>query len=98
MRRDLPHRHLRSRPESTGVCGCEYTCNKVSDANPIDANFTDDDCDGSDGVVAQCVFVSANLGSIAGAGTRRQPISTIAGGVAAERSKGLPAVCVSVSG
>src|SRR5262249_35095617 len=49
----------------------------------------------TDGVVAQCVFVSATMGSIAGAGTRQQPINTIAGGIAAAKTKGLPAVCVS---
>src|SRR5436190_2153926 len=63
---------------ATGVCGCEYTCTKVSDADPIDPSFTDDNCDGSDGVVAQCVYVSATLGSVAGPGTRERPFSTIA--------------------
>ena len=79
---------------ATGVCGCEYTCNKVSDADPIDPNFTDDNCDGSDGVVAQCVYVSATLGSIAGPGTREKPFSTIGNGILAARANNLPAVCV----
>src|SRR6185295_18151188 len=79
---------------ATGVCGCEYTCNKISDADPIDAAFTDDNCDGTDGVVAQCVFVSATLGSVAGAGTRAQPAVSLARGIDIARTNGLPAVCV----
>jgi hypothetical protein len=79
---------------TTGACGCEYTCNKISDADPIDAAFTDDNCDGSDGVVAQCVFVSATLGSVAGAGTRAQPTVSIARGIDLARTNGLIAVCV----
>ena len=80
---------------ATGVCGCEYACNKTSDADPIDPSFADDNCDGSDGVVAQCVFVSASLGSAAGAGTREHPVVTIARGLDVARTNGLPAVCVS---
>ena len=75
---------------ATGVCGCEYSCNKVSDADPIDPSFADDNCDGTDGVVAQCVLVSATLGSIAGAGTREQPIVTIARGIDIARAKVSP--------
>ena len=96
MRDDLPGGNLGSRRNpATGDCGCEYTCNKVSDADPIDPSFTDDNCDGTDGVVAQCVFVSATLGSMAGAGTREHPTVSIARGIDIARSNGLAAVCVS---
>ena len=77
------------------MCGCEYACNKVSNADPIDPSYADDNCDGTDGVVAQCVFVSATLGSMAGAGTREHPTVSIARGIDIARSNGLAAVCVS---
>ena len=80
---------------ATGMCGCEYSCNKISDADPIDLSYTDDNCDGSDGVVAKCVFVSASMGSVAGAGTRQQPTVSIARGIDIARTNGLAAVCVS---
>ena len=80
---------------ATGDCGCEYACNKVSNADPIDPSYADDNCDGTDGVVAQCVFVSATLGSMAGAGTREHPAVSIARGIDIARSNGLAAVCVS---
>ena len=59
------------------------------------SSYTDDNCDGSDGVVAKCVFVSATMGSVAGAGTRQQPTVSIMRGVDIARTNGLAAVCVS---
>src|SRR5437868_5043077 len=50
---------------------------------------------GSAGGVAQCVFVSATLGSVAGAGTREHPAVSIARGIDIARANGLAAVCVS---
>ncbi|MFP6687451.1 MAG: hypothetical protein VB934_22220, partial [Polyangiaceae bacterium] len=38
----------------TGECGCEYICEKLSDDDPIDPNYADDNCDGGDGGVEQC--------------------------------------------
>ncbi len=62
----------------TGVCGCEYACTKTSSADPIDPKYVDANCDGSDGVVADCVFVSPSLGTSIGDGSRQKPVDTIA--------------------
>src|SRR5438094_2674646 len=42
--------------------GCEYACTPgpAAPSDPIDPSFTDENCDGSDGVVAKCVFVAAD--------------------------------------
>jgi len=61
----------------------------------IDPDFKDDNCDGTDGVVADCIFVSASLGSGSGLGTRDDPVDTITGGIAAAQAQGKIAVCVS---
>jgi hypothetical protein len=79
----------------TGDCGCEYACAKTSEDDPIDPDFTDDNCDGTDGVVEDCVFVSASLGSPGGAGTREDPIDTIAAGVLQAQNVDAAGVCVS---
>src|SRR6185369_2923133 len=34
----------------TGVCGCEYKCTQTSASDAIDPNYTDDNCDGGDGL------------------------------------------------
>ena len=41
-----------------GSCGCEYSCHKTGPADPIDADFKDENCDGSDGVMEKCIFVA----------------------------------------
>ncbi len=80
----------------TGACGCEYSCTKVSDSeDPIDPGLADDNCDGGDGLVEQCVYVSASFGDDSSSGTRQEPKKTIAGGIAAAVTNGVPAVCVS---
>ncbi len=79
----------------TGECGCEYACVKISEDDPIDPNYDDDNCDGSDGVVEQCVYVSLTLGTSGGAGTRQDPVDTIAGGITVAQTQVVPAVCVS---
>ncbi|NUP04678.1 MAG: PE-PGRS family protein [Polyangiaceae bacterium] len=81
----------------TGECGCEYECEQTSaDTDPIDEDFTDDNCDGGDGLVEQCVYVSASTGSDAtGSGTREMPLATIAGALAVAQANGVPAVCLS---
>lgn len=81
---------------NTGMCGCEYQCVKTGDADPIDDLYTDDNCDGGDGVVAQCVYVSASLGDDTnGTGTREAPVKTLARGVAVAQANSVPAVCAS---
>lgn len=63
----------------TGECGCEYSCVKKGSTDPIDPAFTDDNCDGSDGVVEKCIYVSALTGVDADpGGTRVKPVKTIA--------------------
>jgi hypothetical protein len=58
-------------------CGCEYACTKVGNADPIDGDFKDDNCDGSDGLVERCVYVS-NAGTDAqSGGGRTSPVKTI---------------------
>jgi hypothetical protein len=79
----------------TGDCGCEYACDKKGDADPIDPNFTDDNCDGSDGVVEECVFVSPTAGTMTGKGTRLDPVDTIAGAIAIAKQNALAGVCLS---
>jgi len=79
----------------TGECGCEYVCEKVSDDDPIDPNYDDDNCDGGDGVVEQCVYVSTSIGNANGTGTRQDPVDTIAGGIALAQNQQVPSVCVS---
>ena len=79
----------------TGDCGCEYACDKISDDDPIDPNYDDDNCDGGDGVVEQCVYVSTSIGMPNGAGTRADPVDTIATGIQVADTNNVPAVCVS---
>ena len=82
----------------TGDCGCEYACDKISDDDPIDPNYDDDNCDGGDGVVEQCVYVSTTIGMPNGAGTRADPVDTIATGIQVADTMNVPAVCVSGEG
>jgi hypothetical protein len=80
----------------TGDCGCEYACEQTStDEDPIDDEFTDDNCDGGDGLVEQCVYVSVSQGSDANAGTRDMPMQSIAAALAQAQTNGVPAVCLS---
>lgn len=79
----------------TGECGCEYLCEQTSANDPIDEDFTDENCDGTDGVVEDCVFVSASDGSSAGNGTPGDPLDTIANGIAFAQANDVSAVCVS---
>ena len=80
----------------TGTCGCEYKCTQVSaDADPIDENYTDENCDGSDGIAEQCIYVSSGQGSDANAGTRQDPMQTIAAAISKAQMVGVPSVCLS---
>lgn len=79
----------------TGMCGCEYQCNFISNNDPIDDTFTDQNCDGTDGPAEQCVFVSASEGSDSNNGTRLMPMQTIGAAIQKASMLGLPAVCLS---
>ena len=63
-----------------GDGSCSYTCTPAatSPADPIDPNFTDDNCDGSDGIVAKCLYVANDGADSPNAGTRDAPMKTIA--------------------
>jgi hypothetical protein len=78
----------------TGECGCEYACTKVGNADPIDPDFKDDNCDGSDGLVEKCIYVSASTGDDGEAGTREKPMKTIAAAIAKAKDAGVD-VCLS---
>ncbi|MBI2394314.1 MAG: PE-PGRS family protein [Deltaproteobacteria bacterium] len=78
----------------TGECGCEYACVKKGSTDPIDDKFTDDNCDGSDGVVEKCVYVSASSGDDTKSGTRTEPMKTVAAAIAKAKTLGVD-VCLS---
>ncbi|MGZ3454931.1 MAG: PE-PGRS family protein, partial [Polyangiales bacterium] len=69
-------------------CGCEYICDKKGPTDPIDPDYKDDNCDGTDGVVEKCIFVSASTGDDTATGTRLAPMKTIAAAIAAAKAKG----------
>lgn len=79
----------------TGTCGCEYACTFVSATDAYDAGFTDSNCDGGDGVVAACVYVSASQGLNTNAGTRAQPMQTIVAALQQAELNAVPFVCLS---
>lgn len=80
----------------TGTCGCEYSCVKSGDEDEIDPDFVDANCDGTDGVIKDCVYVSITLGDdVLGDGSRASPVKSIAHGIDVAAQSELPAVCVS---
>jgi hypothetical protein len=84
----------------TGKGGCEYKCPvlPILQSDPIDDKFEDANCDGSDGVVEGCVYVSASTGSDDDAsanGTRFKPYATIGKAIQAAAANNIPGVCVS---
>ncbi|MBL8739519.1 MAG: PE-PGRS family protein, partial [Myxococcales bacterium] len=80
----------------TGECGCEYVCTPTGSEDPIDGDFTDDNCDGSDGVVEQCVYVSAGTGNdTTGTGGRDAPVQSITRAFEIAQANDVPAVCLS---
>lgn len=56
--------------------GCEYTCTTTSPTDEPDATFTDANCDGIDGDVANAIFVSTS-GIDTNPGTMAMPVLTI---------------------
>jgi hypothetical protein len=84
----------------TGKGGCEYKCPvfPAKTDDPIDDKFLDENCDGSDGVVEGCVFVSTSIGSdddAAADGTRFKPYASIAKAIQVAATNKIPGVCVS---
>lgn len=63
--------------DETGVCGCEYVCTVVSTTDLFDNDGVDDNCDGRDGVIDACVYVSQVLGTAGGDGTQSAPLNTV---------------------
>ncbi len=59
--------------------GCEYACTFVSDTDPFDDAFIDENCDGSDGNANNCIYVEPTRGvdSTSG-GSRANPLKTVA--------------------
>lgn len=83
-------------PLTGAQCGCEYACTKTGEADPIDADMKDDNCDGGDGLVEQCVYASPSVGSDStGDGTRANPVASIAQAIDTAKTNGVPAVCLS---
>ncbi len=79
----------------TGECGCEYSCVKKGSTDPIDDKYTDDNCDGSDGVVEKCIYVTpSTAGDDSNTGTRVKPMKTITAAIAKAKATGVPAVCL----
>jgi hypothetical protein len=62
---------------ATGACGCEYICTPTSASDPVDAGVVDANCDGSDWVIADCLYVDNTL-LLSGVGTTAAPFNTIA--------------------
>ncbi len=62
--------------------------------DPIDPNFTDENCDGTDGVADKCVFVASDGTDTAAAGTRDAPVKTIAYAIKVAKDRKFD-VCVS---
>ncbi|NUQ74213.1 MAG: PE-PGRS family protein, partial [Polyangiaceae bacterium] len=80
----------------TGMCGCEYSCNLVSpDSDPIDDNYEDANCDGTDGLAEKCIFVSTTEGNDASSGARLDPMQTIDAAIKKAVDVGVPSVCLS---
>ena len=76
---------------------CDYKCTPTQNApnDPIDPGFVDDNCDGTDGVVARCLFVASDGTDAPTAGTRLSPMKTIAYAIAQATAQGGKDVCLS---
>lgn len=74
---------------------CDYKCTPgaLAPLDPVDENYTDENCDGSDGVVDACLFVSNEGTDAPGGGSRTAPLKTIAFALTLGKSSG-SSVCV----
>src|SRR5438045_1964015 len=71
-----------------GEVRCGYRCTQKGTTGPIDPAYSDHNCDGTDGVLEKCIFVSASTGDDTAAGTRIAPMKTVAAAIAAAKAKG----------
>ena len=69
--------------------GCEYACTPGPHApdDPIDPSFVDENCDGTDGVVASCLFVAGSGADDFLGGAPTRPLRTIPFAVDLARQK-----------
>ncbi len=74
---------------------CDYKCTPgpLAPLDPIDPNFVDENCDGSDGVVAACLFVSNEGTDAPAGGSRTAPLKTIVFALTLGKSRG-SSVCL----
>src|SRR5947209_13107399 len=70
--------------------GCEYACTPGPNApsDPIDPQLVDENCDGTDGVVAKLLFVASDGIDAPNAGSRTAPMKTIAYAMRAAQEQG----------
>ncbi|MBL8605857.1 MAG: hypothetical protein JNL38_00990, partial [Myxococcales bacterium] len=67
-----------SSSSSSGGSSSGSSCTPSNPNDPFDDKYQDENCDGTDGVAAKCVFVSASKGNDTGAnGDRAKPFKTI---------------------
>lgn len=68
----------------------------MSGGDAYDADFIDENCDGSDGVASACVYVSPSLGDDEGGmGFREAPLKSSSAAIAYASANGLDSVCLS---
>ncbi len=83
----------------TGECGCEYACTPTAAEERARIRSTPSSWmttrDGGDGLVEQCIYVSASTGDDASSGTRNAPVETIAKAIQVAQAARVPAVCLS---
>ncbi len=74
---------------------CDYKCTPgpLAPLDPIDPGYTDENCDGTDGVVASCLFVSNEGTDAPTGGSPTSPLKTIAYALGLGKTSG-SSVCV----
>ena len=77
-----------------GDCNDDNDLINPGAADPIAPDFIDQNCDGTDGVASDCVYVSDSLGHPAGDGSAGAPFDTISAAIAAAVVAGKSSVCV----
>ena len=69
---------------------CDYACTPGPNApaDPIDPEFIDENCDGTDGVAAKCLFVASDGIDSPDAGSRQAPMKTVTFAIAQAKMRG----------